>query len=294
MKRIIPHLWFDREAKEAAAFYTELFSDARITLTRLIADTPSGDVDAVDFKLEGQPFRAISAGPEFRLNPSISLFVTCSTVGEVDALWHSLIEGGTALMELGEYPFSRRFGWLQDRFGVSWQFNVSEGEKPKQKIVPYMQFSGPARGKAADAVKYYTELFRASDLQRKRGDEAPDETAAVSEAGLHIFHLLGQRFFAMDHGYDADFTFNEAFSWIVICDTQEEINYFWNKLSKVPEAEACGWLKDQFGVSWQIVPNQLGEWMETGTAEQTKRLTEAMLQMKKLDIAVLQKAYLGE
>lgn len=293
MHKIVPHLWFDTEAREAAAFYVGLFSNAKITRTHVVRDTPSGDVEAVDFELEGQPFSAISAGPGFRLNPSISLFVTCGSADEVEVLWQALIQNGTALMELQEYPFSKRFGWLQDRFGVSWQLALSEGSQPTEKIVPYLLFSGPAKGKAADAMRFYTDVFNAFVQKGRPVDDAQEEQITISGEGLYRFRLLNQHFLALDHGFDADFTFNEAFSLIVTCDTQKEIDYFWNHLSKVPEAEACGWLKDRFGVSWQIVPRQMGEWMETGTEAQLKRLTEAFLQMKKLDIEAMRKAFLG-
>lgn len=293
MKRIVPHLWFDKEAKQAAAFYVSLFSNAKINRSDIIENTPSGDVDIVEFELEGQPFSAISAGPDFKLNPSISLIVSSGSTDEINALWAALLEGGTALMPLDAYLFSRRFGWVQDRFGLSWQLILEDGEGSPLTISPYLLFAGPASGKAGEAVSFYTDVFRNSGLTQTDTGVAPVVNPAASEAGLRSFRLLGQTFFAMDHGFDADFTFNEAFSLIVYCDTQEQIDYFWTKLSSVPEAEACGWLKDPFGVSWQIVPRRMSEMMETGTPEQVARLTQAFLQMKKLDIAAMETAFLG-
>jgi len=97
----------------------------------------------------------------------------------------------------------------------------------------------------------------------------------------------------MDHDYGGDFSFNEAFSFMVLCENQEEIDYFWDKLSFVPEAEQCGWIKDQFGVSWQIVPANMNEILMKGSKEEIKRVTEAFLKMKKFDLAELEKARLG-
>jgi predicted 3-demethylubiquinone-9 3-methyltransferase (glyoxalase superfamily) len=151
MQKIVPHLWYDKEAKEAAAFYVSVFPDSRITNIRTLRDTPSGDTDLVSFELFGQPFMAISAGPLFKFNESISL--------------------------------------------------------------------------------------------------------------------------------------------MVYCETQEEIDRYWEKLSADPESEQCGWLKDRYGLSWQVVPKRMDEMLGSGTEEQVARVTQAFLPMKKLDIAELERAY---
>jgi len=104
--------------------------------------------------------------------------------------------------------------------------------------------------------------------------------------------LLGQEFMLLSAG--PLFKFNEAISFVVSCDTQEEINYYWEKLSAVPEAEQCGWLKDKYGLSWQIVPTVMDYMMKTKDGEKLARVTEAFLRMKKFDIAALQQAYRGE
>lgn len=152
-QKITPHLWFDKEAKEASEFYTSIFPESKITNVTTLHNTPSGTVDVVSFELSGQPFMAISAGPLFK--------------------------------------------------------------------------------------------------------------------------------------------FNESISFIINCETQEEIDYYWEKLSAVPEAEQCGWLKDKYGLSWQIVPTIMDEMMGSGDEEKIARVTEAFLKMKKFDIAELKKAYEG-
>jgi predicted 3-demethylubiquinone-9 3-methyltransferase (glyoxalase superfamily) len=152
-QKIVPHLWFDKEAKEAAEFYTSIFAESKVTNVTTLHDTPSGDVDIVSFELFGQPFMAISAGPMFK--------------------------------------------------------------------------------------------------------------------------------------------FNEAISLMVYCETQEEIDRYWEKLSADPESEQCGWLKDKYGLSWQIVPTRMDEMLQTGTDEQVARVTEAFMPMKKLDLQALEAAYRG-
>ena len=290
MQKITPHLWFNTEAKEAAALYTSLFKNSRITSTRVITGTPSGDCDILSFDLAGQSFMAISAGPYFKLNPSISLLVACESNEEVDALWAELSKDGTVMMELGTYPFSPHYGWVEDRFGVSWQI-MHMGDRPiTQKITPTLMFTNQVYGKAKEAVELYTSLFKDSHVNYSmlyEENEGPDRHGTIKHTG---FTLNGQEFAAMDSAYDHKFNFNEAFSFVVHCDTQEEIDYFWNALSAVPEAEQCGWLKDRFGVSWQIIPTLMQEMMSQATPEQMERITQAFLPMKKFDIETLKKA----
>ena len=121
MRKITPHLWFATQAREAAEFYVSVFPGSRIGNITTLTDTPSGNCDIVSFELGGQPFKAISAGPLFRINRSVSFHVKCATIDEVNAMWEKLSPGANVLMPLGAYPFSERYGWLEDRFGVSWQ-----------------------------------------------------------------------------------------------------------------------------------------------------------------------------
>ncbi len=293
MQKIIPHLWYDREAKEAATFYTGLFEQAKILRTNVIEGTPSGDAEIVTFELAGQEFMAISAGPYFKFNPSISLMVMCDTVEEVNVKWKALSEKGMALMPLAAYPFSKWYGWIQDRYGLSWQLMLTEGKSSGQKIQVSLLFSKDSNGKTEEAVHYYKEVFKDAEIVSMVGYEKGEANSAVAKIKYASFKLFGMEFSAMDHGYDADFTFNEAFSLIVNCRDQAEIDYYWGKLSAVPEAEQCGWLKDKFGVSWQIVPENMGELLSSGTKDEIKRVTEAFLKMKKFDIALLEKARLG-
>lgn len=293
MGEITPHLWFDTQAVEAAEFYAATFPDSKITDVTVIHDTPSGDTDVVSFELWGQPFMAISAGPLFTFNPSVSFLVSCDTVEEVDDLWARLSEGGTPLMPLDSYPFSQRYGWIQDKYGLSWQIMHAGEQEAGQRITPTLMFAGEVCGKAEEAISFYTSLFpdsKVGDLLRYGTDDEPDVEGTIKHAS---FSLEGQKFAAMDSARDHDFGFNEAISLMVNCDTQEEIDHYWDALSAVPEAEQCGWLKDRYGLSWQVVPSSMDDMMRTGTKEQLARVTEAFLAMKKFDLAELQSAYDG-
>jgi predicted 3-demethylubiquinone-9 3-methyltransferase (glyoxalase superfamily) len=290
MQKIIPHLWFDKEAVEAAQWYISLFEDSRIINIATIPDTPSGDCEIIDFQLANLRFSAISAGPYFKFNPSISLMVACSTLEEVDRLHRDLSSDGSELMPLGEYPFSKRYAWVQDRYGLNWQLMLVDNIEEHQKITPTLLFSGAACGKAEEAIEYYVSIFEESNkgfINHYAAGEAMDTRAKINYAE---FNILGTKFIAMDHGFGADFTFNEAFSLMVLCDNQEEIDRCWDELSFVPEAEQCGWLKDQFGLSWQITPANMNDVLMKGTKEEVKRVTETFLKMKKLDLAAIEKA----
>jgi predicted 3-demethylubiquinone-9 3-methyltransferase (glyoxalase superfamily) len=292
MQKISPHLWFDREARDAAAFYTSVFSGSSKTKeVTTLHNTPSGSVDIVTIELAGQEFIFISAGPLFKFNPSISFIVACSTKAEVDALWGKLSPGGSALMELGAYPFSEQYGWIQDKYRVSWQVIFMGDHEIKQKIIPSLLFVGEVCGKAEEAIRFYASIFRNSkvgDIFRYGSGEAPDREATVKFAQ---FTLEGQEFAAMDSARGHKFAFNEAISLIVQCDTQDEIDYYWKKLSAVPASEQCGWLRDKFGVSWQINPRVLDEMLRSTDRKKLARVTETFLKMKKFDIKELQRVY---
>lgn len=312
MRKITPHLWFDKEAKEAAQLYTSIFPNSRITNVTTIHNVPSptGDSDIVSFELSGQPFMAISAGPDFKINPSVSFIVNFDPSRDqkarasIDAVWNKLSPGGTILMPLQEYPFSKHYGWLQDKYGLSWQLMLTnpQGEE-RPDMVPSLLFVGEVCGKTEEAIEFYLSIFRNSPFNSDRdgskmgammrygAGQEPEKAGTVMFAD---FKLAGTWLAAMDSAREHQFAFNEAISLLVPCETQEEIDYFWNKLSADPGAEQCGWLKDRYGLSWQVWPTVMGEMMADGTPEQIARVTKAFLPMKKFEIAKLEEAYAGK
>jgi predicted 3-demethylubiquinone-9 3-methyltransferase (glyoxalase superfamily) len=291
MQTITPHLWFDKEAKEAAELYTSIFKDSKIKNTATLHNTPSGTVDVLTIELLGQDFKLISAGPLFKFTPAVSFLVAYDTKKEVDALWNELAEGGSALMELGDYPFSERYGWIQDRYGLSWQVMFMGDRKVKQRITPTLLFVGNQYGRAEEAINFYSSVFHDAKIDhilRYGKDDKPDKEGTIKHA---VVSLEGETFAVMDSARAHNFTFNEAISFMVHCDTQEQIDYFWSKLSADPKSEACGWLKDKFGLSWQVIPTAMDEMLNDKDESRLARVTEAFLKMKKFDIAKLKKAY---
>ena len=152
-----------------------------------------------------------------------------------------------------------------------------------QKITPHLWFDKEAK----EAAEFYTSVFPKSKIK----DTTTLQDTPSGTVDIVTIELLGQEFMLLSAG--PLFKFNEAISFIVYCDTQEEIDYYWGKLSAVPEAEQCGWLKDKYGLSWQIVPTAMGDMLKDKDKEKLARVTEAFLKMKKFDIAAFERAYKG-
>lgn len=293
MQKITPFLWFDGKAEEAATFYTSLFKNSRIVKMNYWGEGtpfPKDQVMTGVFELDGFQFYAFDAGPQFKFNPAISFFVVCETKEETGKLWQQLSEGGTVLMALDKYDWSEAYGWVQDRFGISWQISLGKISDAGQKITPALLFTGGSHGKAEEAVKLYTSLFDNSSingiLKYAAGENEPEGTVKHAQ-----FKLSGETFMVMDSSYPHQFQFNEAISFFVSAKTQDEIDFYWNKLTADGGEESmCGWLKDKFGVSWQIIPPVLMELMSSKDKVKAGKAMQAMMKMKKIIIADLENA----
>ncbi|MCW9712512.1 VOC family protein [Aliifodinibius salicampi] len=299
-QKIIPHLWFDDKAEEAVNFYTSLFEDSTIGSVSRYGEAgkefhgqKAGTVMTVDFDLAGYKMIALNGGPHFSFTPAISFYVTCKTEEEVEKIWQKLSEGGSPMMPLDKYEWSEKYGWVQDQYGLTWQISLGNlKDVHGQKIVPSLMFVDE-EGQAEEAVNLYTSLFDDSDitgiLRYGPGEDQPEGSVMHAQFRLND----GEVFMVMDSSPEhAGFTFNEAVSLLIQCDTQEEIDHFWS-LSAVPAAEQCGWLKDKFGVFWQVAPTQLFEMLNDSDSEKVERVTNAFLQMKKFDIQKLREAFEG-
>ncbi len=291
MQKIVPHLWFDKDAEEAADFYMSLFKDARRIDKTVFNDTPSGTAYTITVELGGQEFILLYGGPYVTFNPSISFLINCDTVEETELIWERLMDQGQELMPFGDYPFSRKYGWVIDKFGLSWQVMYNEHLKNRPKLIPTLMYVGDQCGKAEEAMLFYLSIFenaKPGGILRYGQSASPDQPGTVQHEEFTLENLL---FAAMDSARGHDFGFNDAISFVVNCDTQEEIDYYWNKLSAVPEAEQCGWIKDRYGMSWQIVPNALYAMMMDTDSKRSARVSAEVLKMKKLDLEALMKAY---
>jgi predicted 3-demethylubiquinone-9 3-methyltransferase (glyoxalase superfamily) len=290
MQKITPFLWYDNNAEEAMNFYASVFDNSKI---QSLMRAGGSDAPAMGgtVQLAGQQFNTLNGGPMYKFTPATSFFVQCETEEEIDEIWKKFSDGGMVLMGLEKYPFSEKFGWIQDKFGLSWQLNLTTNMVAAQKITPFLMFVGAQHGKAEDAIHFYTSLFPDSGTKyiEKYAAGEPGQEGAVKHAS---FSLNGQQFMAMESNGPHNFTFNEAFSLFVSCETQPEIDKFWEKLTNDGGKESrCGWLKDKFGVSWQIVPPILGQLLSDKDPVKSQRVMQAMMKMNKINIADLQEAY---
>lgn len=274
--QLYPCLWFDGNAKEAATYYSSAFDNSKI-----ISENPI----VVMFELERILFMGLNGGAQFRINPSISFFVYCNSEEEVEKKWKQLSAGGVVLMPLDKYPWNDKYGWCQDKYGVNWQ--LMWHDTVGQKIVPSFMFTQQQSGKAEEAINFYTSLFQNSEVELiSRYEKGEGDVEGYIKHAR--FTLNGQIFAAMDSSGPHAFTFNEGVSIVVPCDDQEEIDFYWSKLSEGGQESQCGWLKDKFGVSWQIVPAMLGKIMsEAGKA---KRVMDVVMKSIKFNIAELENA----
>ena len=297
MQKITPFLWFDSNAEEAVNFYSSVFRNSKIgSMVRYndagaaAAGRPKGSVMTASFQLDGYHFTAINGGPHFKINPSISFFVTYESEREIDELWKKLIEGGFVLMGLQKYEWSEKYGFVQDKFGLCWQVSLGKKEDVSQYISPSLLFVGKNLGRGEEAVHFYTSVFRNSNiagiLHYKAGEPQPEGTLKHAQ-----FSLNGNVFMIMESALEHLFNFNEAISFVVNCETQKEVDYYWEKLSEGGQESMCGWLKDKFGLSWQIVPNVLIKLLSDKDAKKSQKVMQSMLQMRKIVIDDLRKAF---
>ncbi len=272
---IHPCIWFDNKAQEAANFYCTVFDNSMITAQNPIV---------TNIEIAGQKFMMLNGGPMFKPNPSISLFVFCLTVEESDNIWSKLSEGGTVMMPLDKYEWSEYYGWCNDKYGVSWQIYTGIKENFKQKITPTFMFVGDQCGRATEAIHFYQGIFNDSSIEGilhySKGDH--DRIELVKHAEFKIDQYLCM---AMDSSGPHEFGFDEGMSMVVTCENQAEIDHFWHKLTDGGQESRCGWLKDKFGISWQIVPKILGQLMEDPNRSQ--RVVQAFMKMNKFEIQAL-------
>jgi predicted 3-demethylubiquinone-9 3-methyltransferase (glyoxalase superfamily) len=288
MKHISPYLWFNNEAEAAVELYTSTFPESRVDSVSRYRDSGAeasgmsvGSVLSMEFEIGGQHMVAINGGPYYSFSPAVSFFVYCKTAAELDRIWERLSPGGSVLMELGQYPYSERYGWLVDRFGVSWQLMLSS-ERPL--IVPCLLFTREHYGQAEPAIDFYTSTLPASAVEILERQE--DGKILFSSFSLH-----NQRFVAMESDLDHEFTFTPAISFLIECDTQAEVDRYWEAFGEGGTTMPCGWLTDRFGVTWQIVPAELFDLINNEDTVKAERAMQAMLKMQKIDLSEIRRAF---
>lgn len=275
---IYPCIWFDKDGKDAAQFYIDTFGDGKIT-----TDTQM----VVTFELSGQKFLALNGGPEIKPNPAVSYMVVLEDKAELENIWNRLLDGGKVLMPLDKYEWSEKYGWVQDKFGVSWQLYFGEvnDDVHGQKFIPTYMFTQEYNGKTEEALNFYVKLFKNSKLDGVMKHQEGDMKGLVMHAQCVLDDYV---IAAMDGGNGHDFHFSWGNSMFIECETQGEIDHFWNAFAAGGEESQCGWVRDKFGAWWQVIPKQLVVWMTD--PQLAPKVSEAFYKMKKIDIETLKKA----
>lgn len=272
-EKITPCFWYNNQAKEAAALYCSVFAQAKIT-----AQSPI--VTGID--VSGQSITLLDGGPKYKPNPSISFFYVCEKEEEFDRIWNAFTKEGTVMMPAGKYPWSEKYGWVTDKFGISWQVSVGKLSDVGQKVTPCMLFTGKQHGRADEAIAHYSSIFKNAKLDgilRYGPNEQPEQEGKVKHAQIAF---LDYKFMVMESAAEHNFTFTEGVSLTIHCETQDEIDYYWSRLTESGEESMCGWLKDKFGVSWQIIPTMLDKIMSDPA--KAGKAAQAFMSMRKLNI----------
>lgn len=272
---IYPCLWLDGKAEEALQFYVSAFPNSNMLDSNPIVARAN---------LNGRKLMGLNGGPRYKPNPSISLFVQLESEHEIHDLYAKLSKDGQVMMPLGKYDWSDYYAFFSDQYGVAWQLMKGPYSDVGQSVAPCLLFVGQDFGKAEDALKHYTGIFPDSSVEGILHN--PKANPTEPDSVMHSQFRLGQNvFMAMDGAGEHHFQFSEGVSFVIECDTQAEIDYFWQKLCEGGREDMCGWVKDKFGVSWQIVPTVLGQLM----ADPAKgpKVIKAFLNMRKFDIQAL-------
>lgn len=284
---IHPCVWHDGTALAAAEHYAAVFPDGAIAER---SPTPDAETPptVVTCRLAGAPLMLLNGGPHFRPNPSISAMVRCGEAALVDELWRGLTEGAPEpLMPLGSYAWSPRYGWLRDRWGFTWQLMHDETlpAGAAAELSPALLFTGERFGRAAGALGRYAAVLPDSgepSIEAYADDSPSPGKVLFGELGF----AGGGRLVAMDGPGEHAFAFGEGVSLVVHCADQAELDAVWDGLiAGGGTPSRCGWLRDAFGVSWQVLPQGLSTWLadpDTGPAAM-----RALMTMDKLDIARL-------
>jgi len=274
-QKITPCLWYNGQAKEAATLYCSVFDDSKIT-------SQSPGVTAIE--VHGQSITLLDGGPMFRPNPSISFYYVCETNEEIDRIWKAFTKEGEIMMPMDKYPWSEKYGWVTDKFGVSWQFALGKITDIGQKITPCLMFTGKQYGRADEAIAHYSSIFKNSTvdgIMRYPKGMSPEQEGKVQHAQMK---LGDYKVMLMESAREHKFTFTEGVSLTIHCEDQKEIDYYWERLTESGKESMCGWLKDKFGVSWQIIPAMLGQLISN------QKGAQAMMSMKKISIEQLVQA----
>lgn len=268
---ITPCLWFKKRANEAAAFYCQTFRNSFIL--------ESSD-SSVKFSLNNLEFVALNNSPDISINDTISFSVYCGSDQEIERLYSAFSQSGEIVMPLGAYPFARKYAWVKDKFGVSWQLDVDPINN-RQNIVPSVMFVNDQAPKLKEAIHFYHGIFpkpmKLFEVTYPPEIHMPEGCLRFAQHKLngYIFNFMSNN---ERHGSEL----NESVSFTVWCKDQEDINHYWNAFnSQALKIGKFGWIQDKYGLWWQILPENIASLMD---AEEN---IQKLMQMEKINLANL-------
>ncbi len=280
---IVPCVWCHGNAREMAEFYLGVFKNSRVL---------EENFGTVLLEIEGKQLRLLNGGNEYQPNPSISLMLRFDEVDGVDEICQQLAEGGKLVLAPGQYSWSERYCWLNDKYGVSWQILVKKYEGIYPGITHVLMFMGENFGKAYEAIQFYLSVFKDSSLELLTFyGEGQGESEEVVEHGELM--IGDSHFIFMDTSVDQEYNFSPGLSLMVNCKTQADIDYYWQALSAGGGSEGqCGWLEDKFHLSWQVTPEKMASYFANPAT--SPAVAGALMPMRKIDMAALEAAARGE
>ena len=276
INKILPCFWFDGNTDQAFKLYCEAFDNSRWEKMNPFLSK---------VEITGCEIWGLDGGPMFKPNPTLSLYTTYDNSEDLLKTYNVLSREAKILMPLDKYDWSAEYAWVEDRYGISWQLILVEGEPIPQRIMPTLMFVDNVYGRAEEAISFYGSLFTDSEIHLlDKYKEGPQDGKIIHAQ----FSIGGLRMAAMDSGFQHNFGFTEGTSMVILCETQEEIDHYWNSFITDGEEGRCGWCKDQFGFSWQVIPRILGKLMsdpDTGP-----EVGACLQNMHKLDLGKLLEA----
>lgn len=278
-QEIYPCFIIREKAEAAGHFYASVFEQMKVAST---------DPLVTILETNGQKIMLLNDGPQDPLNQTVSIMVMCDREEQIDEYWNRLAFDATVRMEYNTYPWAKKYGWVKDKYGMEWQLYFGDAQAYKQKFVPTLMFCGAQNGKAEEAMNFYTSIFQDSEIDgiMKHAQDGDDIAGNIAHAE---FNLDDFKIGCMDSSHEKDAAFNDSASLVVITNDQAETDKFWEALlSGGGQESMCGWLKDKYGFSWQITPARLLQLISN--PQTSKSAMEAMLKMRKIDIATLEHA----
>ena len=283
--KIIPHLSFHYKAKDAINFYMRFFNDSEILNITSIKNENGSSSEKINFQIAGTQFQATSEEVSDKFNQALSLTVLFNSKAEAEILWNKIKDHAVVLRPFGPDEYKQIYASLEDQYGLVWQI-MTTSEKIDQRILPSLLFTNQAE----EAMIFYGQVFENSIIEtvhRKKGSEY--SSIILSESKIKDLKMS-----FMDVEPEDNPGFNESLSFMILCDNQEEIDFYWNKLSDKKEVGRAGRTTDKFGLSWQIIPERLFEMIRQGSDKQRKVLNQALSKMNKITLKEIEEAFKDE